>query len=433
MNSQVPYGNRYAHWYTCNQRDLDGRLREEALDQAIGAVEAGEIITLDGVRSPLSKKIAEHHGLDQFEMNFNWVCTAQSWSCPCCSRTKFQVSRPGTKGQILAKLVIHHDHMGEALMAEFLQAFRDEGTNEAQVEGNRLVNRIGSAFAAYEEVLVCEDCNNADAKAKRAIGTPTYFSFSVSQIRGFIQSGDHRPHEIDVGKARQAWESAKAAYDLRMRIIGDVARAAATNNHWFEPHPSTSCAVPVFGDRVGYPGDFILSEWLSPGPLSDALGRNTSVSKPNLSRWRTEAPSKPRALPGNFLAILCSEEHKAKSWSVLPDDWCCPICERSKRETVEVRSGGKLGFDHKGGPRKGAWASAPRFCNHCFTVFSALKREVTQLLEVDMHDTHGVVSPGDIRAIIVARPNSPHVIQVDRARELVERVVGKPMQSVVAR
>src|SRR5690606_8980115 len=68
MNSQTPYGNRYARCHACNQRDPDGRLREEALGQAIEAVEAGEIVTLDGVRSPLSKKIAEHHGLDQFEI-----------------------------------------------------------------------------------------------------------------------------------------------------------------------------------------------------------------------------------------------------------------------------------------------------------------------------------------------------------------------------
>ncbi len=423
MSSDVPFGNRYAHWYTCNQTDPDRRLHEEALQQVVGAVEAGEITTLDGVRSPLSRRIAEHHRIDTFEMNYSWACSPQEWACPCCRRSKFQISRPGAKGQILAKLVIHHDHMGEALRTAFLKEFRESGTNTAQIDGSRLVDRIGKAFAAYEEVLLCEDCNNADSKAKNLIGTPSYFSFSVNQIREFIQSGDHRPHEIDGAKARRAWDLAKAAYELRMRLIGEVARAAATDRHWFEIHPSDSCAIPVFGDRKGFPGDFIIEQWVYPEPLAIALGRNTSVTTPNFSRWRTDKPQKAKSLPQNFLAILSSQEHQAKSWSELPPDWHCPICRRSKQETVEVGTGGKLGINHKGGPRKGRWASVNRFCNHCFAVFSALKREVVQTLGVDSHDTHAAVCPEDLAKIIIAKPNTPHAIRGDLALQLLERVI----------
>jgi rubredoxin len=426
MSSEVVLGNRYAYWYDCHRRDLDHQLHEEALEQVVGAVEAGEITTLDGVRSPLSRRIVEHHGIDTFEMNSNWACSPQNWACPCCQRSKFQVSRPGSKAQILAKLVIHHDHMGEALRAAFLRAFRESGTDTAQIEGSRLVDRMGRAFAAYQEVLLCEDCNNADTKAKNTLGVPSFFSFSVIQIRGFIRSGDHRPHEIDVAKARQTWDSAKAAYELRMRLIGEVAHAAATDSHWFEVHPSNSCAIPVFGDRKGFSGDFIIEQWISAEPLAIALGRNTSVTTPNFSRWRIEKASKIKSLPKNFLAILRSQEHQAKSWDALPVDWYCPICKRSKQDTVEVGTGGKLGLNHKGGPRKGKWVSVNRFCNHCFTVFSALKREVTQVLGVDSHDTHAVVGPGDIAEIIIPRPNSSHAIQYDLAKRLVERVAGLP-------
>jgi rubredoxin len=425
MGSEVVLGNRYADWYDRHRRDLEHELCVEALDMVAGAVEAGEITTLDGVKSPLSKRISEHHGIDIFEMNSNWACSPQDWVCPCCQRNKFQISRPGSKGQILAKLVIHHDHMGEALRAAFLKAFREAETDTAQIDGSRLVDRMGNAFAAYQEVLLCEDCNNADAKAKNLLGAPAFFSFSVSQIKAFVRSFDHRSHEIDAVKARQMWDSAKAAYELRMRLIADVAQAAATDNHWFEAHPRGSHAIPVFGERKGFSGDPIIEQWVSSESLAVALGRNTSVTTPNLSRWRTEKASGAKALPINFLAILCSHQHQARAWEALPADWCCPICKRSKQDTVEVGVGGKLGINHKGGPGRGGWVSVHRFCNHCFSVFSALKREVTQILGVaaESYDAHAIVSPVDIAEIIIPRANSPHVVKNDLAKQLVERVV----------
>jgi rubredoxin len=425
MSSEVVLGNRYAYWYELHRRDFDHELSAEALEMVAGAVEAGEITTLDGVRSPLSRRIAAHHGIDMFEMNSNWACSPQSWECPCCQRNKFQVSRPGSKGQILAKLVIHHDHMGEALRVAFLKAFREAGTDTAQIDGSRLVDRMSKAFAAYQEVLLCEDCNNADAKAKKLLGSPSFFSFSASQIRGFIRSSDHRPHEIDSDRAWQMWSSAKDAYELRMRLIADVSYAAATNSHWFEAQPRNSQAIPVFGERKGFSGDSIIEQWVSSESLAVVLGRNTSVTTPNFSRWRTEKALSIRSLPHNFLAILCSNQHHAQAWDALSGDWHCPICKRSKQDTVEVGAGGKLGINHKGGPGKGAWASVHRFCNHCFSVFSALKREVTQILGVAGHsyDAYAMVSPVDIANIITARANSPHKVKDDLAKQLVDRVV----------
>ena len=70
------------------------------------AVKSGELTSLDSVESPLSKTILAHHGVQTFEMNGNWICTSQSWSCPCCRRSKFEISRVGSFGQVLAKLVV---------------------------------------------------------------------------------------------------------------------------------------------------------------------------------------------------------------------------------------------------------------------------------------------------------------------------------------
>ncbi|WP_147289952.1 hypothetical protein [Crenobacter cavernae] len=64
--------SRFAQW--CNDHqppplELDSVLREEALNALVESVNEGEITSLDGVESPLSKQISALHGLSHFEMN----------------------------------------------------------------------------------------------------------------------------------------------------------------------------------------------------------------------------------------------------------------------------------------------------------------------------------------------------------------------------
>jgi hypothetical protein len=148
--------SQFWQWHCENSRLVDQPLqdlRDEAMAVLIDSVNLGEITTLDGVDTPLSQRIRAHHGCTDFEMNSHWVGSSQNWACPCCSRSKFEVSRVGKQGQILAKQVVHHDHMGEALEAAFNEEFEKQKTGLAQADGLRLVQRMGVAFAAYEEVL----------------------------------------------------------------------------------------------------------------------------------------------------------------------------------------------------------------------------------------------------------------------------------------
>lgn len=179
--------------------------REIALKLAIEGIADGSIVSLDGVESPLSQKIQAHHGAGLFEMNGNWIETAQYWTCPCCTRGKFSISRVGGKGQILAKLVEHHDHMSDALKAAFRKIFIESGTDKPTSTGLALVERMAPAFSAYPPVLICEDCNNADAAAKKVISKTglkvNWHSFSIGQISQFIIVRHHAPHIIDETKA----------------------------------------------------------------------------------------------------------------------------------------------------------------------------------------------------------------------------------------
>jgi len=418
--------SRFWHWYAAHQSfnpDEEEALRLEALGVLVDSVSAGEILSLDGVDSPLSQRIKAHHQLPDFEMNSHWIGSAQTWTCPCCARSKFLIARVGRKNQILAKLVIHHDHMGEALSSAFHAAFEKAGTDTAQIEGQRLVERMGRAFAAYEEVLVCEDCNNADTEAKRLLSTPPSFSFSIGQIRQFIRYGDHRAHEVDASLAAKIWQAARPAYELRMKLIRAVAHAAATDTHWYEPHARRMDAIPVLGYRRRQMDDDAIQKWVSTESLVDALGPKKKPALRNLSRWRTTIPPAGRPLPPNFLAMLRSEESRARIWDLVPDDWSCPICRRSKHQSTCVGDRGKIGFYIRTNRGHGHWAGATEICNHCSSILMSLKLEISYRVGYTLKDSYSFVGPGELSRIIVARPHSPHVIRSAEAEALVDTIV----------
>ncbi|MGQ0502971.1 MAG: hypothetical protein ACT4P0_10260 [Panacagrimonas sp.] len=355
------------------------------------------------------------------------IGSTQDWTCPCCCRSKFAISRRGNSGQILAKLVIHHDHMGEVLEAAFNASFRAAGTSTPQVDGKRLVERIGTAFAAYEEVLVCEDCNNADTSASKMVGTAANFSFSPRQISRFVRPKDHSPHEIDQVAAQDAWRDAKAAYELRMKIIRAVGHAAATDSHWYEPSADKS-GVPVFGYRSSAAGrlhDRTIQEWISADALVMALGPAKPAKLPNLARWRTSRVAAKGTLPNNYVAMLKSDPQTAKVWDGLSDTWRCPTCHRSKAEVACPGDKGKVRFPISQNRARGNWSGANTICGHCNSTLMSLKYEVVQLLGRPLPDSYAFVSPGELATVIEACPHGPNRIRSDAAAALVQLIVSR--------
>lgn len=381
-------------------------------------MKAGEVPSLDGVDSPLSRSIQAKHQLYDFEMNSNWIGSSQDWTCPCCARSKFQISRVG-KRKILANLVVHHDHIVKALKLSFHEAFEAAGTNVEQTRGALLVKRIGTAFSAYEEVLICVDCNNADGAAKKEAGCPGSFSFSIGQIKRFIRCADHRSHEIDKVVCKQVWQEAQPAYELRMKIIREVAHAAATDTHWYEPYERGMTAIPVLGTSQRF-GDRDILQWVSLEELIHALSPAPSPEAPDRSGWRTPpAPRRGRRLPGNFLAMLRTAGH-GKDWNSVPDDWRCPVCRRTKYEVTYVSQDGEVTFSLRTNGGQGPWAQAKAVCNHCGDTLIKLKFEVQDLIGRKLEDTYALATPDELTQLIIPRPHTAHEIRPDLARQLVD-------------
>lgn len=422
--------NALARWAQPYRLDYeaDAARRAHALKLAIQCINDGTLTLLDGPDSPLSRQIKSHHSLDTFEMNRHWIGTAQDWQCPCCSRTKFDISRAGNLGQILAKLVEHHDHMSDALESAFNRVFIDTQTNQHTSTGLALVERMATAFAAYDPVLVCEDCNNADARAKALLSQHdkinlTHQSFSIGQIRQFIRSQPHTPHQIDEDGLRALWTDVRPTYRARMKLILEVAKAAVTQDHWYEKYPLGFIPVPTLENRTNVHRAEPALEWVSSGALQRAFKQDTISHRSDWSRWRTEQKKPRRTPPENYQAILLSQAGSARMWTELEDGWHCPICARPKHQTVKLQNG-KVGFQtHAPTYRSKSWRHIQLICMDCCAVVKSMTWELTKGFGVTVESTFDSITPDQLRSIMTARPYSPPLIDPAKAKTLVEDYV----------
>jgi rubredoxin len=416
-------GPKYAlaAWAKQNQLSPEVILerREIALKLAVEGIADGSIDSLDGVDSPLSRRIQKHHSVDLFEMNGNWIETAQYWKCPCCDRGKFEISRVGSKGQILAKLVEHHDHMSDALKAAFRKVFVTSGTDKPTSTGGVFVERIAPAFSSYPPILVCEDCNNADAAAKKVVSKTgrkiAWHSFSIGQIRQFITVREHAPHIIDEDNVFYIWELARPAYVARMNLVYEVAKAAVLQDYWYERYQGGVEPIPTLSNGFNR---FNGLELISGEALIREMAKKTIKHSSNYTRWRTEKQPTGNQPPPNFLAIIESLPGCARMWGERADSWKCPICYRSKYEIVSYTKE-KVSFQtYQPDQHNLAWRSTGHICKGCFNIIVAMKRELHKDHNIDVGFTFDCITPDELRSIIRARPHSPHLVDAEMAKAL---------------
>lgn len=119
---------------------------------------------------------------------------SDDWACPGCRRSKFQILRwtmlfpklPSRREGWAGGYHSHHDH----------------GADE--VLGSALENPRSAPRFARE--VICEQCNAADAAAKRKLALPSRFSFSPSEIRTFVRPTAHGFHEVDYEMAHRMYQ-----------------------------------------------------------------------------------------------------------------------------------------------------------------------------------------------------------------------------------
>lgn len=406
--------------------ELEDKKRKEALELAIQCVNDGTLTLLDGIDSPLSCKIKEYFQEDVFEMNSNWISSSQHWICPCCGRSKFQIARLGKKKQILAKLVIHHDHIDKALEAAFNRIFIETKTGKETQTGRIFIDRMAPAFSAYAPILICEDCNNADACAKRWLKendpiNVEFQSFSIGQIRYFIESKPHSIHSINHKYLKEIWDTVKPAYMARMKLIYSVATAAVTQDYWYERYPSDFQAITALADNR-YTTRQTGFEWLNIYEFEQTMRQANYAHPSDWSRWRTEEKKAGAKPPENYYAILHSNPNHARMWDELEDNWQCPVCNRSKFDLITNENNEVFFRTCRTDKKNRLWGKLPFICIHCHNTLAAIKRELQQEHHLKMERAYDVCSPEQLRSIIIRREHSPHLIDTQKAKKLIELV-----------
>lgn len=110
-----------------------------------------------------------------------WATLAHDWRCPACGRNKLELLRwarvdqdkPTERYGWFAAVHQHHDH-GQPW---------------------------GAPAARFQPTVLCDQCNVAEATAKRVLRLEPAFSFSPAEIAQFVRAVAHGRHTLDYDRA----------------------------------------------------------------------------------------------------------------------------------------------------------------------------------------------------------------------------------------
>jgi len=181
-------------------------------------------------------------GQKEVQTNKNWNNTPETWACPCCKRTKLHILRPSQAGKLIGNLINHHDHISAYVQKEFREQVKSLGRkNPSEKEGWFVNHKIIPFLNKFDRTLVCEDCNNADPKAKALISDICQqFSFSPQEMAVFITPKPHTTHAINKERLHSIYEGIRSSHEYRKSLGKSlISRLLCNSRHW--------------GDRVNYP------------------------------------------------------------------------------------------------------------------------------------------------------------------------------------
>ncbi|MBJ6801503.1 hypothetical protein [Geomonas propionica] len=390
-------------------------------DRLIEDIATGKRKDLDGIMSPLTQRLLLKLGATGVDMTEYWIRTPQHWTCPACDRNKEQLVRKNSHNQLMCKLVSHHDHMQDLLLERFRSTSASLSKVVADEVAERFARRAVSMVASYDNTLICQDCNAADASAKKAAGTHPKFSYSPSEIKRIVVSKSNSPHDINASIACEIWEGNKDTFSLRLKIVDRIAEIAATNSHWYQEvyfhyHPDTIYKKSLSTLQTYYNISTLPYHRLGGGgkPAED------------FSSWRTKtfvgAKETPTAGDCSHVAKVTS----SRDWKLVDDDWICPVCKRSKVETVRKNNKNEWSFTVAAKSYRSVTAlnKTEKFniCNDCGMVANFIGKEAIKSLGFQGDRYSMWVELSDISSVIRPRPHSRHEILQDKAVSIVARV-----------
>ncbi len=387
----------------------------------IGAIENGSLDSLDGVMSPVSQSLAERLGTQQFDMNSWWVATPTYWICPGCGREKSEIARLNTNGEIMCHLVEHHDHMTDVLKRRFQEISISREKVIANAEAEKFAKRSSMMISAFENTIVCVDCNNADAVAKKIVKAHPDFSFSSQELRQFVNPTSNQPHQVIEKIAEKIWIESERTFELRLKIADRIAQIAANNEHWFQPGIYGSNPEIITRRAVQ-----VVSDWNASGVLQELKGSRKKRPTRSVSAWRLTQypaikvpPTKNEIEHAGLVTI-------AKFWALIDEEWKCPGCQRKKRELVRKNKDGEWTFPM--GKRylfntEAPWSRIDTLaCGDCLKVAEDLGREAAFIANKKVQGFAAKVSVDEVRRCVIPQAHSRHNINNAVSDEILKAI-----------
>lgn len=387
---------------------------------------------IDAEFSHQTKNIIDRLGAKKAHLNKWWVMTPMDWRCPACCRTKPSIAKLDHHNYASCHLHEHHDHMQDIVKDLFAQSSANRSDVIADSLSERFATRTAFAISAYDNTVICADCNKADGEAKKFVGTDRNFSFSPSEISEFIITTPNQEHEIDKEKASEIWQQNMHTFKQRMELAKYIANLAANDTHWYKPSQITAKNVERKADfwfrHLG------LDE-LDSSKEAHKLLYNPTPFKGEASSWRTNNKPQSKAIPSNGDAQHLSKV-RGSFWNKFDDEWCCPCCKRSKFNSIQRSNRKSWVFEVKEiysfNEISEEYCDRVQVCNECYKTSYHLGKEASSFVQSSdaSFDFSGgfnqsLVSINEMKKIIQPRPHSNHLIDNSMADELVELAINR--------
>lgn len=161
----------------------------------------------------------------------------EAWRCSICWRNKAGIIRRTKTGRLKAFIVIHHDHFRDHAARELMDA-ADALAPDRRAHAYATFRRTIDYLTAFPHVAICEECNHAEAKAKKAVGAPAEFSFGPIPMWKIMRGG-----LFNAGEAKRLWRGGyERMLEMRRYRLATIKRLSPFGCPWHEPAPISDSA-----------------------------------------------------------------------------------------------------------------------------------------------------------------------------------------------
>lgn len=352
-------------------------------------------------------------GAHYLRLNEHWAMLPRDWACPCCLREKASIVR--SDGETLfAEVQAHHDHF-TSYVNDRAMAMLGPQWNRASTALTRACEQLRVALLAFSEVLICADCNGAEGRAKSRLRLDKYFSFSIEEIRAFINIRANEEHIVDLAAAKRVLSERKKleTLDARKDLADRSISLMAAGIYWrSSEQPDGPSEVFLKGRElledmgITYSGNF------DPFTFS---ATTVGGGAPNRQAWRRAWALIRIGTP----YVENARKFLADLKPPIPPEWCCPCCARRADRVVRFSRQRRLFIQLR-------YHAQNQICMDCHDVARCLALEVGWASEdIGFSD---VIDAVEVRNGLVHKIRSDQKVDavLDRVRQRSGALVHSP-------